>query len=262
MTNHEPSTDWYGIVLQFLASVVTLSILPSPMAYCLMKLDPLNHIILYCVKVYFPNYDPSIFVLALVTFVGYVVSQIIVFEIFRSLILVLAILSVGCRVWLEYFRRLKLLDSRQTFIWNLIKIKVIYASISGIVESAIAFLMTFGVIVSVISNVCSLKLYSVIPLAFYVWIPVISVVTIIIIVNLIPAAVNIHESSKKGISLKKKDAGSYWKRKLGAQRPFVLCTGVLDYRFFEMKQSTKLVYYFALLENTVNVLISLNEFGV
>jgi len=126
-----------------------------------------------------------------------------------------------------------------------------------VVNSGIYFyipiLLVFGGGFFIGTTWASIRLYSVVPMPFFLALPACSLASIVVLVTLFPVACKLHESSSLILSkLKLFFARSgYWSRRVKAERSFRLCLGP----FCKAKRSTMTSFSVLLVDYTINALL-------
>lgn len=124
-----------------------------------------------------------------------------------------------------------------------------------------AVLMGAGFLLNISFNYVTLKLYHVVPMPMYLWFPTVSVLIPILIAILLPMMINVYEGSVQVQNLwgwhsgKSRDL-KYLRRRLLGARPLRMTTGIGGVNFYFFKQSTKVTFYSAIIDYTINALLS------
>lgn len=159
----------------------------------------------------------------------------------------------------------KMLKKRQVFTglrwFN--RAHLLFNSCSVSLDTMVLFLMSCSFMTSVISNFCVVKLFHVMTIYVYVFIPFISATYLFLIHTTFPLAIQIYKSSTKILDDLKRSqmhrryyGGRYLTKKLRAMRPLTLYAGFNDYRMFRLQNSTKSTFYNSILLYTINSIIS------
>lgn len=251
--------DWFSIVIYIFQIIFYSGIIFFPIIYTILKRDSFHHIVIFLFKQL--NYEPS-FIVNLFIFIclRYIPSLIYTFETVRAMSLVCGGMCYSARIALECLSRINLLRGPYTFFAFSTRSKLLYLTISGLVEPAIFIMMGFGLVFGVCSNFCSLKLYRVVPLSLYACFPLVSILVLFVTDNLLPHGIKFHEISNKGIWERKIRFGlcgqrRYLKRRLQSLQPFSMYGGILDYRLFKLVRSVRTSYYFAMMDYSVTLLL-------
>lgn len=124
-----------------------------------------------------------------------------------------------------------------------------------------ACLMGAGFLLNIALNYVTIKLHHVVPMPMYLWFPTVSVLIPILIGILLPMMINVYENSKeaqnewKWHSSKSSDL-KYLQRRLKGTRPLRMQAGIGGYNLYFFKQSTKVTFYTAIIDYTINALLS------
>lgn len=123
--------------------------------------------------------------------------------------------------------------------------------------STILLLMGFGT--SVTCNFMSIRMLGVVPMPFYLYIPVAAVSAIIGIGTLLPYSTVCHAKSSKLLAGWKYCGGrerGYVDKMVNGLRPIGFQVGFGGSTYFVLKRSTKSKYYSAILDGTFNILLA------
>jgi hypothetical protein len=126
------------------------------------------------------------------------------------------------------------------------------------------FSMGAGFVVAVICNFVTLKLYHVVPMPFYLYFPSVSILIPIIVTILLPIVVQIYENANKlrvkwgqNIHLGSISEMKHLKRRLRAIHVVRIYGGLFGFSLWEMNNCTKTAYIFAMVNYTINALLSI-----
>lgn len=133
--------------------------------------------------------------------------------------------------------------------------------VAGPLFCFIACLMLLGFVASVSFNWAALKGLSFIPMPFYLYFPTVAVVIPIFIHHTLAPAVKVHETAREYIRKQKLSVGQSSERKylikvICSIQPFAVYGGMLGFRLYKIKQSTRLTFYEAINSHTFNALLA------
>jgi hypothetical protein len=127
------------------------------------------------------------------------------------------------------------------------------------------FLLALGLFVSVLFNFATFRMYSILPIVFYVYFPSVSLVICIVIHLTMPKAIDIHELSLQ-LLRRLKTCGhndivnlKYLRRKVRSLRPTAHHVGFNIVTFFYFKKSTRITFYAAILGYTIDLLFTVPQ---
>jgi len=117
-----------------------------------------------------------------------------------------------------------------------------------------------GLILSVVSNFGTIKLYNVVPLMVYTFFPVDSINALGMSSVCLPPTIQIHEESFKVIHELQTDVKA-WERKVVRRRlkallPLRIHGGVFNHRMFKVTKSFKGGYYYSIVNYTITMLLA------
>lgn len=124
-----------------------------------------------------------------------------------------------------------------------------------------AILMGSAIILSVLFNFMSIKLYSVIPMPLYLFFPSVAVLIPVIADTLMPLSIRVNEKAQ---NLKEKwsrnfvhSAGrKYLRRKLMGINPLHILCGIGGFNFLKLIKSTKAWFYAQILNYSISALLT------
>ncbi|OXA48123.1 hypothetical protein Fcan01_17043 [Folsomia candida] len=124
-----------------------------------------------------------------------------------------------------------------------------------------AILMMLGLVLCVLFNFMSVKLYGLIPMPLYLFFPSVTVLIPLIIDTLLPFGIRINETSvrfrvKCWRNLKDSCDRKYLRRRLSAIRPLCFDCGVLGFTFLKFTKSMQIWFYEQILSYTITALLS------
>ncbi|OXA47694.1 hypothetical protein Fcan01_17752 [Folsomia candida] len=133
--------------------------------------------------------------------------------------------------------------------------------VDGVVVPAAAILMGLGLLLSVVFNFVTIKLYSVIPMPLYLYFPSVSVLIPVIIEALLPFGISLNVKAvqlrnKWDRQLERCGDRKYVRRILRAIKPFCINCGVAGYNVLKLVKGTKVWFYEQLLNYTISALLT------
>ncbi|OXA61958.1 hypothetical protein Fcan01_00089, partial [Folsomia candida] len=148
------------------------------------------------------------------------------------------------------------------------QLKIIEVSFHGF-EATLAFeLIECGIWLAAAALFATLKLHQVFPLGFYVMFPFFAFAILGISQQLIPVCSSMHENSVKALTKWTAQVSSggngafdkkYFRKKFRPLRPLRIVAGFRGFIIFVMDKSMKTYFLQSILDNTINLLISLPE---
>ncbi|OXA48194.1 hypothetical protein Fcan01_17203 [Folsomia candida] len=132
---------------------------------------------------------------------------------------------------------------------------------NNFVSPAVSGTMFFGLVLSVLFNFASLKLYSRIPMTLFPLFPAVAAFILVIIDVMLPMLIDVFKNCK---SLEAKwrnilgliEDKKYLKRKLQSLRTPRVYAGTVNYNFYSCKSSTKATYFGIILNYTITSALS------
>lgn len=144
-----------------------------------------------------------------------------------------------------------------------VTVQVAYAILATIV----ALLMGLGLILCILFNFVSIKLYNVVPMPLYLCFPPVAVVIPLIIDTLLPFGISVNDKADKlkikwGRKLVSSSDLKYIRRRVLAINPLHIPCGILGFKFFKLTKSIKVWFYDQILNYTITALLSNTNVGI
>jgi len=182
---------------------------------------------------------------------------------FLVLVMFITLVRVTQNILMLLIKRLKShggkVDMKYNFVWY--NQLVIGFHMAEFVEIVTFMLMAVGMIVLVILNFAIIKMYNFFPLYIFCMFPVINVIILGTIQLTVPRAVDVTNKSHEFIMLMKLNGGpsvkSYIFRRAKALIPATIDVGLPGYKLFSFENSTKINYYSAIFNHTINLITAL-----
>ncbi|OXA54403.1 hypothetical protein Fcan01_10283 [Folsomia candida] len=146
-------------------------------------------------------------------------------------------------------------------------VQIIMAGTVEFTAAVTSISMFLAIVMSVLVNFVTLKMYETVPLPFFAFFPTASVLVVVLIGVMFPMLVDVYENCGEmyarwkylvGRSVDKK----YLTRRLRAIRVLRFYGGINGYNIYICQRSTKLTYYGVILSYTVSALLSVERKNV
>lgn len=155
----------------------------------------------------------------------------------------------------------------QSVYLKFVQIKILEQTLHGGESSFIFLLIQTGIRLAAASLYGMMKLHSVLPLGFYMLFPFAAFAVLGISQQLLPVVVSVHVNSKRILKrwTKKLDGSQgHWedkhlRRQFQALRPLTIVAGLNGFVFFVLDQKMKSQFVTSILDDTINLLISLPQ---
>lgn len=142
-------------------------------------------------------------------------------------------------------------------------LKIIFLVSAVETGALVSIMMAMGMILSIMCNFTSVKLYGTIPTMVYVSCTLVGVLIQVFVHVMVPMAVNVYEMGKgvaekwKGL-LGRSGNKKYLVRRVKSIKVLGLYAELFGFKMFRCQKSTKRRYYYAILEYTCTALLSLD----
>lgn len=211
---------------------------------------------------YFPLFSISWFVFFVIKYFLYF---IVVYEGARSLFGICVLAIIVCRFGMEFLTNLRKLKDPFVFMHYYNFIVILFKINSRVIElvGGAGFFIAF--ILGVFCNFYTVKGYAVLPFFVYMFLPVVSVVVPILLNSTLPYAIEVYEGTEKmlkgratKLACSKHAERKFLVKRLRAMQPLAgfVGTGLFDYRFFMVKRSTRVTFYYVYVDYTITALLS------
>lgn len=142
-------------------------------------------------------------------------------------------------------------------------LEIILLMLLDIVRFLAAGFMAIGFILSVAFNFATLKMYHIIPMPLYLYCPSVSVLIPALISILLPMAISLYERDAQVHAgwrniMHKSPGLKLLKRELSATKTLRFYAGFFGFTIFELKPGVKSTYYYAILDYTMTLLLSID----
>lgn len=134
---------------------------------------------------------------------------------------------------------------------------------STILETGASLIFLAGIALSVSINFGTIKMYSIIPISFYLFFPLASVVIPMCLQIIMPMVINIYEGGQKVVWKWKYYTNysqniKYVTRMITARKKVRINVGLFGFVFFFLKKSTKVTYYYTILSYTISAIMEIH----
>lgn len=260
-------TDWIGIFLNFVA--ILFSIYPYFVLFVgvYFGLDPISVLIHRCLGV-----EPlSVYLPPWGVFIIYIIRCIIISpavfmtcqDIARTVIMGKIAMDLVANTSSRLKASCKEIAWQRRYVDNLLQIRmqleIVLLLFYDIFSNTGTVLM--GFLTTTAFNYVSLRLHHVIPMPMYLWFPSVSIMLPVVINVLLLMMINVYEGSVKVQNGWLREARNsrdlkYLTKRLEGVRPLRIFVGVGGINFYFFKQSTKVTFYSAIIDCTINALLS------
>jgi len=267
------------LVLLILAILFSVTV-PYFLATCmlLLEIDPVSLFMLRNFGSYSRN---NLLILAIKCLPFYYISHLGWFGIFSVLLIILIQLHYGCfvinkglqlvkdlsqnliqatnckrkRVDVSYDLYKKQVAVIREVLYTIKLMRLILPLVDEALFIILPFLLLFGEMIFVSCNYATIKMYDSIPMPFFLTVPTLSFLFVVIVQALFPPAASVFENSTKSLlllkSLKIVGTDKSWIRVIRATRPPRFNFGSM----FHAKRSTKTTYFECCFNHTINAII-------
>ncbi|OXA50978.1 hypothetical protein Fcan01_14380 [Folsomia candida] len=182
-------------------------------------------------------------------------------EAYRIFWFVLFFSVTMCRFALDFATTIGRLWNPKMFTDLYTQYFLLYSALSGISEFSVFCCMAATLMVGIILNFLTLRLYSKLPLLFHLTTTVFAVVIPILVNLTLPPIVMSHEETRKLLKMRYLRYRPYRKqnpvlfRVIRAMRPLAFHAGLFDHRFFKLQRSTMFTFYKVYVDYTIVALL-------
>jgi hypothetical protein len=142
---------------------------------------------------------------------------------------------------------------------------ILHATAGRILEFGAGAGLSIAFVLGMSTNFATIRLYHLVPIHLYVLFPVVSCIVVIVVHFTMPLAIQVYEETsamlEERTSLVSTRVGDkrFLARRIKAMIPLAgnVGTGLFDYRFFKVKKSTRVTYYYACVDYTITALLSI-----
>lgn len=141
-------------------------------------------------------------------------------------------------------------------------LEIILFEFLEIASNVIFLLMGQGILLLVMFNFITLKLYGHVPSALYPAAPSVSILLPIVIQTLLQMLIDVFEDASRLKNRWDKELGDfggvkYLKRRLRAVRILRWYAGIFSFKLYDLKQQVKPIYYYTIVNYTITALLSI-----
>ncbi|OXA37131.1 hypothetical protein Fcan01_28090 [Folsomia candida] len=141
-----------------------------------------------------------------------------------------------------------------------IELTLVMQVCAGFSDASIAILMGLGLILCVLFNFVTLKLYNIIPMPLYLYFPSVAIIIPFIIDTLLPLGIRVNEKTarlktKWGKQLDLCSDRKYLQRRLRAIKPLRFDCRVAGYNLLQLVKPTKAWFYMQIMNYTISALL-------
>lgn len=219
------------------------------------------------------NYPPKfgswsqIYILLIRIYITHIVTTTSM-HLFLAPVLILVIISVNTKHSLSCISQVQ---NPQIFLQ--IYTEFYLASVTfeyDLIMPVLASLMLAGLVLGIMSNFCTIALYSHIAMPYYLCFPILGVFIAIVVHVTMPVGANVYEDSLKLLGEREKvfaemavvgfgtsKKGKIWAKKCASLRPISVSAGLLGCNFFTLKSSTRTVFYTEYVQKSIDALLSI-----
>jgi len=235
-------------------------IIPPVLVY--MKYDPYIYFI-HWVFFYVPiPSKETVLPLTLMVFlpVRWILMVVVFIEAERPFPLSLAIILIIVLTMKSTLEELKHVQPVKT-VKSINFLHVLLAPGMPCIEFFTTYFVIAGIVGTVLLNFIIIKVNHTLPLGLHFFAPLLQVFFQCFMLNTLPAAVSISVTCTDKLQQAKRSSNSgYLRKRLIATRPVVLRVALFGYHFFNLDKDFKSSYVKAVLDNTINILMSTPDF--
>jgi len=225
-----------------------------PLLFTAAGLDPYPYFLVKWIPLKYYN---TLDVRLLLFLVRWGLVTVISLEACRKMVLSVLVMSGAMRVTNDYVDSLTQQMNLDKCIRRTNEGHVILNMASGVIDPATLSFLSAAFFATAAFNYATIKLYSILPGYIYWVCPLFSIAIPLILGSALPQAIQLHEETADAIEKWKVHSLSYPNfkyhlRRVKALRPLAIHLGIMDYRFFKLKASTRGTFYYATLDWTIN----------
>lgn len=143
-----------------------------------------------------------------------------------------------------------------------LRIIVLMATVE--IGAVISLFMTIGMIMCIILNYVTIKLYALLPPMIYIICAVLAILLPGVILVMLPMIVDIHENGRRVVDkwkdlLSRRDDKKYLVRRVRSIKLLCVHAELFGFKVFKCQKSTKRIYYFAIVNYTWTALLSVDS---
>jgi hypothetical protein len=234
-------------------------ILIAPVAAVALELDPFGRILDKILPTQFQNAFILIVIrIILSAFIAIDVARIISFVVFPA---------VGILLTVDMFVKLTQFRSIGIAMLYYDQIHILLTQISGITLPALLSMTLLTGCFTAALNFCAIRLLNVLPLFLYLFILALDVLWVLVISQITPLIVDVHEGSKGVVNQWKRlsssftgrtitgGGGKYVLKRIHSYQPLGLQAGILNLPLFTITRSRRSTYYSSMLALTINLVL-------
>lgn len=187
-------------------------------------------------------------------------------QISRFFTMVFCICTIAERLVLDRISEMnrtigKYWTSRYEVLKNHDILQILLQYSSDLTTNLVGIIKFGGLILSVAFNYVTLSMFDVIPMRLYLAFAIVSALLPIIIESMLPPLVDVYEEEVKlhwrlGRSLHLPWTWKFLTKRVKAARILRVYCGIMQYNFYHLKKSTKVRYWFIILNYTISALLA------